>query len=98
MEIPRQTFSRWLGLCAVELEPVAKGIRTGVLAGGYVQLDETPIDYLDFASPVAGLGSKMGIDATNKWPAETTRNWGKAITMDPAVTERVEALWRELKL
>ena len=49
MEIPRQTLSRWLGLCAVELEPVAKGIRTGVLAGGYVQLDETPIDWDAFS-------------------------------------------------
>jgi 4-hydroxy-3-polyprenylbenzoate decarboxylase len=56
----------------------------------------TPIDYLDFASPVAGLGSKMGIDATNKWPAETTRTWGRPIEMDPAVMARVEAIWREL--
>ncbi|HET9749825.1 MAG TPA: 4-hydroxy-3-polyprenylbenzoate decarboxylase [Casimicrobiaceae bacterium] len=54
----------------------------------------TPIDYLDFASPVAGLGSKMGIDATNKWPAETGRRWGRPIAMDPAVTARVEAIWR----
>ncbi|MEO8536013.1 MAG: 4-hydroxy-3-polyprenylbenzoate decarboxylase [Betaproteobacteria bacterium] len=53
----------------------------------------TPIDYLDFASPVAGLGSKMGIDATNKWPAETAREWGRPIAMDPAVAARVEAIW-----
>ena len=61
-------------------------------------VENTPIDYLDFASPVAGLGSKMGIDATNKWPAETTRNWGRPLVMDAAVTVRVEALWRDLKL
>jgi len=56
----------------------------------------TPIDYLDFASPVAGLGSKLGIDATNKWPAESTRRWGRPIAMDAAVAERAEAIWREL--
>lgn len=53
---------------------------------------ETPIDYLDFASPVSGLGGKMGLDATNKWPGETTREWGRPIEMDAAVRERVEAL------
>jgi 4-hydroxy-3-polyprenylbenzoate decarboxylase len=56
----------------------------------------TPIDYLDFASPVAGLGGKMGIDATNKWPGETTREWGRPIAMDAAVKARVDALWREI--
>jgi 4-hydroxy-3-polyprenylbenzoate decarboxylase len=56
----------------------------------------TPIDYLDFASPVAGLGSKMGLDATSKWPGETTREWGRPIAMDPAVRQRVDGLWREL--
>ncbi len=61
-------------------------------------VENTPIDYLDFASPVAGLGSKMGIDATNKWPAETTRNWGRPLVMDAAVSARVEALWQDLKL
>ena len=58
----------------------------------------TPIDYLDFASPVAGLGSKMGIDATNKWPGETTREWGRPIAMDAAVRARVDVLYRELGL
>jgi 4-hydroxy-3-polyprenylbenzoate decarboxylase len=58
----------------------------------------TPIDYLDFASPVAGLGSKMGIDATNKWPGETAREWGRAIAMDESVKRRVDELWRELGL
>ena len=48
-------------------------------------VDNTPIDYLDFASPVSGLGSKMGIDATNKWPGETAREWGTPIEMDATV-------------
>jgi len=61
-------------------------------------VEQTPIDYLDFASPVAGLGSKMGIDATGKWPGETQREWGRPIAMDPAVKARVDALWRELRL
>jgi len=60
--------------------------------------EHTPIDYLDFASPVAGLGSKMGIDATAKWPGETSRTWGRPIAMDPAVKRRVDELWRELGL
>ncbi len=59
-------------------------------------IDNTPIDYLDFASPVAGLGGKMGIDATNKWPGETQREWGRPIAMDPAVKARVDAIWGEL--
>ncbi len=60
--------------------------------------DATPIDYLDFASPVAGLGSKMGIDATNKWPAETSREWGTPIAMSDEVKKRVDALWATLGL
>ena len=60
--------------------------------------DNTPIDYLDFASPVSGLGSKMGIDATNKWPAETARSWGEPIAMDAATRLRVDALWSSLDL
>ena len=55
-------------------------------------VENTPIDYLDFASPVSGLGGKMGLDATHKWPGETTREWGRAIHMDAAVTARVEGL------
>jgi 4-hydroxy-3-polyprenylbenzoate decarboxylase len=60
--------------------------------------DATPMDYLDFASPVAGLGSKMGIDATNKWPQETDRQWGTPIAMSEAVKARVDAMWDELGL
>ncbi len=61
-------------------------------------VDNTPIDYLDFASPVSGLGSKMGIDATNKWPGETDREWGRTITMDAAVKARVDEIWQQLGL
>src|SRR5260221_2188321 len=58
--------------------------------------EHTPIDYLDFASPVTGLGSKMGIDATNKWPGETARRWGRPIVRDAEVKRRVDAMWRGL--
>ena len=60
--------------------------------------ENTPIDYLDFASPAAGLGSKMGIDATHKWPGETSRTWGRPIAMDAQVKRRIDSLWKELKL
>ncbi|MDT8998716.1 UbiD family decarboxylase [Paucibacter sp. APW11] len=59
-------------------------------------VDQTPIDYLDFASPVSGLGGKMGMDATNKWPGETTREWGRTITMPAEVTAKAEALLANL--
>ncbi len=59
-------------------------------------LENTPIDYLDFASPVSGLGSKVGFDATNKWAGETTREWGRTIVMSPAVIQRVDAMWESL--
>ena len=59
-------------------------------------IENTPIDYLDFASPVSGLGSKMGFDATNKWPGETRRTWGTAIDMDAEVKRRVDAMWSDL--
>ncbi len=59
-------------------------------------VENTPIDYLDFASPVSGLGGKMGLDATNKWPGETPREWGRTITMKPEVTARTEDLYRQL--
>ncbi|MFY9722841.1 MAG: 4-hydroxy-3-polyprenylbenzoate decarboxylase [Azonexus sp.] len=61
-------------------------------------VDNTPIDYLDFASPVAGLGSKMGLDATNKWPGETSREWGRPIVMDAEVKKRVDGMWQDLGL
>jgi 4-hydroxy-3-polyprenylbenzoate decarboxylase len=59
-------------------------------------VENTPIDYLDFASPVSGLGGKMGLDATNKWPGETDREWGRPITMDAEVAQRMETLWAQL--
>lgn len=61
-------------------------------------IENTPIDYLDFASPVSGLGSKMGLDATNKWEGETTREWGVPIVMDEAVKQKVDKLWPKLGL
>ena len=61
-------------------------------------VENTPIDALDFASPVSGLGSKMGIDATHKWPGETSRTWGRPISMDERVKQRVDALWLSLGL
>jgi 4-hydroxy-3-polyprenylbenzoate decarboxylase len=61
-----------------------------------VLVENTPIDYLDFASPTPGLGSKLGLDATNKWPGETTRDWGRPIALDAAVEQRVDALWRQI--
>lgn len=61
-----------------------------------VLIDNTPIDSLDFASPVSGLGSKMGLDATNKWPGETQREWGKPIVKDPELVKKIDALWDEL--
>jgi 4-hydroxy-3-polyprenylbenzoate decarboxylase len=61
-------------------------------------VENTPIDYLDFASPVSGLGSKMGLDATNKWKGETTREWGTPIVMDAEVKARVDAMWQDLGL
>jgi 4-hydroxy-3-polyprenylbenzoate decarboxylase len=61
-------------------------------------IENTPIDYLDFASPVSGLGSKIGLDATDKFPGETNREWGRQIRMDQAVIEKVDAMWSELGL
>ena len=61
-------------------------------------IDNTPIDYLDFASPVSGLGSKMGLDATNKLPGETMREWGRPITMSAEVVTRIDEIWAELGL
>jgi len=59
-------------------------------------LENTPIDYLDFASPVSGLGSKVGFDATNKWPGETNREWGRTIQMSPEVVKKVDEIWDSL--
>jgi 4-hydroxy-3-polyprenylbenzoate decarboxylase len=61
-------------------------------------VENTPIDYLDFASPISGLGGKMGLDATNKWPGETNPEWGTPIVMDKTVKARVDEIWEELGL
>ncbi len=61
-------------------------------------VENTPIDYLDFASPVSGLGSKMGMDATNKWQGETTREWGRAIVKDKNIVKKVDEIWDKLGL
>ncbi|MGI0119461.1 4-hydroxy-3-polyprenylbenzoate decarboxylase [Zooshikella sp. RANM57] len=61
-------------------------------------VDHTPIDYLDFASPISGLGSKVGMDATNKWPGETNREWGKPIVMTESVKQRIDELWDQLNI
>ena len=61
-------------------------------------IENTPIDYLDFASPVSGLGSKIGLDATDKFPGETNREWGRQIRMDQAVIDKVDAMWSDLGL
>jgi 4-hydroxy-3-polyprenylbenzoate decarboxylase len=59
-------------------------------------IENTPIDYLDFASPVSGLGSKMGMDATEKWKGETTREWGSPIKMDLETKTRIDRVWESL--
>lgn len=63
-----------------------------------VIVENTPIDYLDFASPISGLGSKIGIDATNKWPGETNREWGTAISMNQEVKQRIDDIWHTLNI
>ncbi|HEY9050814.1 MAG TPA: 4-hydroxy-3-polyprenylbenzoate decarboxylase [Gammaproteobacteria bacterium] len=61
-------------------------------------IENTPIDYLDFASPVSGLGSKIGFDATNKWPGESNREWGEPIVMDEKIKKRVDEIWEQLNI
>jgi 4-hydroxy-3-polyprenylbenzoate decarboxylase len=61
-------------------------------------IENTPIDYLDFASPISGLGSKIGLDATHKWPGETQRCWGKSIGMSTAVKKKIDELWSQLEI
>lgn len=63
-----------------------------------VMMENTPIDYLDFASPISGLGSKMGLDATNKWPGETQREWGRPIVMTEKIKKRIDDIWHELDI
>jgi len=84
-------------VCARDWKDVIWAITTRMdPARDTVMVENTPIDYLDFASPVAGLGSKMGLDATSKWPGETDREWGEPIVMDAAVKARVSERWDTL--
>jgi len=68
------------------------------LARDITVVENTPIDYLDFASPVSGLGGKIGLDATNKWPGETTREWGRQIRMSDEVIKTIDEKWPRLGL
>lgn len=61
-----------------------------------IMIENTPIDYLDFASPISGLGSKIGFDATNKWPGETTRQWGEPIKMSQEIKDKIDSIWNQL--
>jgi len=61
-----------------------------------VIIENTPIDYLDFAAPVASLGAKIGFDATNKWPGETQRNWGRPIKMDEETKKRIDNIMKAI--
>jgi 4-hydroxy-3-polyprenylbenzoate decarboxylase len=63
-----------------------------------VMIENTPIDSLDFASPVVGLGSKMGLDATNKWQGETAREWGRPIHKDSELVAKIDTIWDELNI
>ena len=65
-------------------------------AGTEWRISDAPVDYLDVASPTSGMGSKMGLDATTKWPGETGRDWGRPIRMRDDVKKRVDEIWREL--
>jgi 4-hydroxy-3-polyprenylbenzoate decarboxylase len=67
-------------------------------ARDFTILENTPIDYLDFASPEPGLGSKLGIDATNKMAPETSREWGRKIRMSDDVIGQVTERWAEYGL
>ena len=78
------------------LKPILEGFLRDASTRDTMLVENTPIDYLDFASPVSGLGSKMGLDATNKWPGETTREWGRPITMPSEVRLRVQKVLDKL--
>jgi len=87
MDVDIRSWAEVVWAITTRMDP----LRDTLLAGN------TPIDYLDFASPVSGIGSKMGLDATNKWPGETCREWGRPIKMDLAVSERMKTVWETLR-
>jgi 4-hydroxy-3-polyprenylbenzoate decarboxylase len=98
------TYTKWVIVVDAEInardwKDVMWAVATRMDPARDITLVEgTPIDYLDFASPVSGLGSKIGLDATNKWPPETRRDWGTEIRMSDAVVEKVDRMWTELGL
>jgi 4-hydroxy-3-polyprenylbenzoate decarboxylase len=98
------TYTKWVIVVDAEInardwKDVMWAVATRMDPARDITLVEgTPIDYLDFASPVSGLGSKIGLDATNKWPPETRRDWGTEIRMSDAVIEKVDRMWKELGL
>jgi len=98
------TYTKWVIVVDAEIDArdwkdVMWAVATRMDPARDITLVEgTPIDYLDFASPVSGLGSKIGLDATNKWPPETRRDWGREIRMSDAVIEKVDRMWNELGL
>jgi len=97
-------YTKWLivvdeGVNARDWKDVMWAISTKMdPARDITTIESTPIDYLDFASPLSGLGSKIGLDATDKWPPETNREWGKEIRMDRDVIARIDDLWPRLGL
>jgi 4-hydroxy-3-polyprenylbenzoate decarboxylase len=98
------TYTKWVIVVDAEIDArdwkdVMWAVATRMDPARDITLVEgTPIDYLDFASPVSGLGSKIGLDATNKWPPETRRDWGREIRMSDAVVEKVDRMWKDLGL
>ena len=98
------TYTKWVIVVDAEIDArdwkdVMWAVATRMDPARDITLVEgTPIDYLDFASPVSGLGSKIGLDATNKWPPETRRDWGTEIRMSDAVVEKVDRMWKDLDL
>ena len=98
------TYTKWVIVVDAEInardwKDVMWAVATRMDPARDITLVEgTPIDYLDFASPVSGLGSKIGLDATNKWPPETRRDWGTEIRMSDAVVEKVDRMWQDLGL
>ncbi len=98
------TYTKWVIVVDAEInardwKDVMWAVATRMDPARDITLVEgTPIDYLDFASPVSGLGSKIGLDATNKWPPETRRDWGTEIRMSDAVVEKVDRIWKDLGL
>jgi 4-hydroxy-3-polyprenylbenzoate decarboxylase len=102
--LPQFTYTKLIVVVDDDVDPkswddVAWAIATRFDASrDLMVIDRTPIDYLDFASPLSGLGGKLGLDATNKIGTETSREWGKVLKATPDLTARIDALWPKLGL